>query len=209
MSRRSSSSSARGAPAARSTPASSRRSPGCSSIPSSCSASSASPPAPTAAPCTGSRDVELASRLSFFLWSSIPDEELLEVAARGTAAGSCGARAAGPADAGRCARLGARHQFRRPVAAAAKHPRGHAGRQSVPGVRRQPAGGDAARDRAVRREPDSRGPPHRRAAGRRTIRSSTSASRATTGSRAFTAAISGASRLPTTAAAVCSDRARF
>jgi hypothetical protein len=28
-------------------------------------------------------DVELASRLSFFLWSSIPDEELLEAAARG------------------------------------------------------------------------------------------------------------------------------
>jgi hypothetical protein len=28
-------------------------------------------------------DVELASRLSFFLWSSIPDEELLEVAIRG------------------------------------------------------------------------------------------------------------------------------
>ena len=28
-------------------------------------------------------DVELASRLSFFLWSSVPDEELLEVAVRG------------------------------------------------------------------------------------------------------------------------------
>jgi cytochrome c5 len=29
-------------------------------------------------------DVDLASRLSFFLWSSIPDDELLDVAARGT-----------------------------------------------------------------------------------------------------------------------------
>ena len=29
-------------------------------------------------------DVELASRLSFFLWSSIPDEELLDIAIRGT-----------------------------------------------------------------------------------------------------------------------------
>ena len=29
-------------------------------------------------------DIELASRLSFFLWSSIPDEELLNVASRGT-----------------------------------------------------------------------------------------------------------------------------
>ena len=28
-------------------------------------------------------DLELASRLSFFLWSSIPDDELLDVAARG------------------------------------------------------------------------------------------------------------------------------
>ena len=28
-------------------------------------------------------DIELASRLSFFLWSSIPDDELLRVAAQG------------------------------------------------------------------------------------------------------------------------------
>ena len=28
-------------------------------------------------------DLELASRLSFFLWSSIPDDELLDQAARG------------------------------------------------------------------------------------------------------------------------------
>ena len=28
-------------------------------------------------------DLDLASRLSFFLWSSIPDEELLSLAARG------------------------------------------------------------------------------------------------------------------------------
>ena len=28
-------------------------------------------------------DVELASRLSFFLWSSIPDDELLDLAERG------------------------------------------------------------------------------------------------------------------------------
>ena len=31
-------------------------------------------------------DTELASRLSFFLWSSIPDEELLDLAAKGPAA---------------------------------------------------------------------------------------------------------------------------
>src|SRR5262249_53510113 len=39
----------------------------------------------SAAPNTVYRvgDLELASRLSFFLWSSIPDEELLDAAARG------------------------------------------------------------------------------------------------------------------------------
>ena len=43
------------------------------------------PPA-NAAPGTVYRlsDLELASRLSFFLWKSIPDDELLEVASRGT-----------------------------------------------------------------------------------------------------------------------------
>src|SRR6185436_10218783 len=29
-------------------------------------------------------DLELASRLSFFIWSSLPDEELLDAAVRGT-----------------------------------------------------------------------------------------------------------------------------
>ena len=33
-------------------------------------------------------DLELASRLSFFLWSSIPDDELLDVAGKGAAEGS-------------------------------------------------------------------------------------------------------------------------
>jgi hypothetical protein len=41
---------------------------------------------PTAAPGTPFRisDLELASRLSFFLWSTVPDEELLKLAERGT-----------------------------------------------------------------------------------------------------------------------------
>src|SRR6185295_17869416 len=40
---------------------------------------------PGVAPQTAYRisDLELASRLSFFLWSSIPDDELLDVAAKG------------------------------------------------------------------------------------------------------------------------------
>ena len=45
-------------------------------------------------------DLELASRLSFFLWSSIPDDELLDLAERGELSKPESARAAGPADAG-------------------------------------------------------------------------------------------------------------
>ena len=41
-------------------------------------------------------DLDLASRLSFFLWSSIPDDELRDAAVRGKLKRSGGARAAGP-----------------------------------------------------------------------------------------------------------------
>ena len=44
-------------------------------------------------------DLELASRLSFFLWSSIPDDELLDRGRAREAEGPGGARAAGAADA--------------------------------------------------------------------------------------------------------------
>ena len=46
-------------------------------------------------------DLALASRLSFFLWSSIPDDELAESGRAGQAEGSRGAGAAGEAHAGR------------------------------------------------------------------------------------------------------------
>ena len=55
---------------------------------------------------------ELASRLSFFLWSSIPDDELLDLAARGKLQRAGGARAAGAPDARRSPRAGARRQLR-------------------------------------------------------------------------------------------------
>ena len=72
----------RRSPRAASTPASSGRSNGFWSIPSSCSGSSAIRPAPAGSAYRFS-DLELASRLSFFLWSSIPDDELLDLASRG------------------------------------------------------------------------------------------------------------------------------
>ena len=46
-------------------------------------------------------DLELASRLSFFLWSSIPDDELLETGKPGKTEGSGRAGGAGPAHAAR------------------------------------------------------------------------------------------------------------
>ena len=55
-------------------------------------------PAPGAEPAPVS-DWELASRLSYFLWSSLPDDELRERGRRGPAARPRRARGPGPADA--------------------------------------------------------------------------------------------------------------
>ena len=76
----------------RSTAASSTRSRASSSIPSSCSASSATRRRRAPGAAYRISDLELASRLSFFLWSSIPDEELLDGRGERTAEGSRGAR---------------------------------------------------------------------------------------------------------------------
>ena len=57
-------------------------------------------------------DVELASRLSFFLWSSLPDEELLDLAVGGKLRQRARVRAAGAPDAGRRAVARASRQFR-------------------------------------------------------------------------------------------------
>ena len=73
--------------------------------------------------CIASAILELASRLSFFLWSTIPDDELLDARRTAAALGSGRARPAGRADACRPARRGARHELRRPVAAPAQHAR--------------------------------------------------------------------------------------
>ena len=62
-------------------------------------------------------DLELASRLSFFLWSSIPDDTLFDTAPNGTAWNAGGAGTAGAPDAGGSTRRGAGGEFRRPVAA--------------------------------------------------------------------------------------------
>ena len=66
-------------------------------------------------------DLELASRLSFFLWSSIPDDELLDAAARGTLSDAAVLDQASAAHARRSAVGNADAEFRRAVAAGAQH----------------------------------------------------------------------------------------
>ena len=139
-------------------------------------------------------DVELASRLSFFLWSSIPDDELLDLAIRGQLRD-------GPVLDRQVRRMLADPRARTALVdnffgqwlqtrnvwlldARCEH--------EVSLVRRQPAHRVRARDGAVPRRSVESGSRHRRAAGRRTRRFSTSSSRATTGFPACTAATSAA-----------------
>ena len=68
---------------AASTTASSRRCSASSPIPSSSIAASRSRPISLPARAIAISDLALASRLSFFLWSSIPDDELIDIAAQG------------------------------------------------------------------------------------------------------------------------------
>ena len=84
MSRRCSRSTGQARPKEDSRPASSAACAGFWPRPASCSASSASRPTCRLARVYRLSDIDLASRLSFFLWSSIPDEELLDAAVRGT-----------------------------------------------------------------------------------------------------------------------------
>ncbi len=120
---------------------------------------------------TASATSQLASRLSFFLWSSIPDDELLDLADARRAQQARGARAAGAADAGRSAVAKPGEQLRRPVAAPAQ-PRGdHARPAPVPRLRRQPAAGLPAGDGAVLRERRARGSQRARSAEGATTRS--------------------------------------
>ena len=63
--------------------------------PDSCTGSRSPPPGEKAAPVN---DWELASRLSYFLWSSMPDRELRSGGRGRPVAASGGARGPGPAD---------------------------------------------------------------------------------------------------------------
>ena len=99
-------------------------------------------------------DLDLASRLSFFLWSSIPDDELL-AAGRGRLAGRPrGPRSAGAPHARRSAGVRPRGQLRRAVAPLPE-PRGGVSRPAgLSRLRRQPARGLRDRDEPLHQQPD-------------------------------------------------------
>ena len=97
-------------------------------------------------------DLELASRLSFFLWSSIPDDELLDLAVAGKLSDPADARSADTPDAGRFALPGAGHQLRRPMAVSAQPEKLRARSERVSRFRRQPAPVPAHRNRDVFRQ---------------------------------------------------------
>ena len=113
-------------------------------------------------------DQDLASRLSFFLWGTAPDAELLKAARRRLAAHAgrpreAGARACSPI--ARAEALSTR--FARAVAAAAGPRQDSPGRAAVSAVRRHARAVDEQRDRAVLRQHRPRGSQRARSADRR------------------------------------------
>ena len=79
-------------------------------------------------------DVELASRLSYFLWNSMPDDELLSLAERRRLSTPARARGAGDADARRSEGVRDGGEFRRPVAGDSQSRQHQAGSAEVPGL---------------------------------------------------------------------------
>ena len=102
-------------------------------------------------------DLELASRLAFFLWSSVPDDQLLQVASQGRLRAPGVIERAGQADARRSEGRAAVHQLRRPVAVPAQSADAAAELDGVPGFRRQPARRPRARGVDVLRQHPARG----------------------------------------------------
>jgi hypothetical protein len=101
-------------------------------------------------------DLELASRLSFFLWSSVPDDELLDV--REGPRQARYSAVAGTADAGGPALAGTGRQLRRAVAVHPQRGRPPAESGAAVSLRRPAAHGFRAGNEAVLREHRPREP---------------------------------------------------
>ena len=106
----------------------------------------------------------LASKLSFFLWNTIPDDELLELAARGELGDERVLRAPSRADAEGSARGDAREQLRLPLARSEAPGRGRARPTIFPYAsgRGDPRADYLTEIDAVREEHLRRGPQRRR-----------------------------------------------
>ena len=94
-------------------------------------------------------DLELASRLSFFLWSSIPDDELLTLAEHGKLSDEKVLDAASAAHARGSALGSTDREFRGSMAEPARARGARARGGALPGFRRQLAAGVSARDGAL------------------------------------------------------------
>ena len=124
---------------------------------------------PGLAPGTAYRvsDLELASRLSFFLWSSIPDDELLASATSGALRTSEGLERQVRRMLADERSVSLVDNFASAVAALAEPCVRQAEHEVVPGLRRQPPAGLPTRDRAAPADRDARGPKRAGVAGRR------------------------------------------
>ena len=103
-------------------------------------------------------EYELASRLSYFLWNSMPDDELFSLAGKGQVASESGG--AGPADGQGPEVAVVPARVRRAVADAAEARPGVARPEAVPDVHAGAARGDDPREPAVLRGAGPRGPEH-------------------------------------------------
>ena len=109
---------------------------------------------PDAAPGSVHRisDIELASRLSFFLWSSIPDDELLAVAESGRLSDPSVLQAQVKRMLADPTLAGAGEELRRPMAVLAQYRADTAGSDGLPELRREPAPGAGEGNRAPDRK---------------------------------------------------------
>ena len=111
-------------------------------------------------------DIDLASRLSYFLWGTVPDQELVSVAMKGQLRGARCARGAGPPHAEGRAGGNAGDPLCVALAAAAGSRQDSSRRPDLPALRSLPRRIDEARNRAALRHADPRGPQHAGAADR-------------------------------------------
>ena len=143
-------------------------------------------------PITG---LDLASRLSFFLWSSVPDDELLNLAVSGKLSNPEVAEAASGAHAGRSEVQFVDRELRRPVAVSSQPRLCEARPHDLRRLGRKPALQHATRNGVILRQHRAREPQRPRSAARRLYVSERASREALRDPRNLRSRSSGASRL--------------